>query len=503
MSLRPDTKREIARKILHMAMGLFALCLRWLTPWQAALCALAALLHNLYIFPHYGMKKLERPEEKARGYSGMVGYPAVVLVLILLSWKPFYGPGAGVFSDTGFWNRSNLAPAAGAWAILAFGDAFGALFGMFLGGPRLPWNRGKTWAGLLGFLIVGGATSYFMVGWVSLGDSSWRGPWFLFICFLAAVVAGIVETLPGQMDDNLTVPLAAWFVLSFAGSAWVRTGLHSWSYFASEAFAALPVTGGVLLLAGLLVGNIILATVAFWRKWVDFYGFVLGAVFGSVILCTLGWRGYALLLLFYLTANGSTYYGKHVKESRGIGEAHGGERRTESVFSKGFLPTVYSLFSPPAFAAALAVYAADTVASEFGKTSRRKTFSLLQRKAVSAGYVGGVSGKGTAAGILTVLAFVSASALLLVPWERWAAAAGTPLSWGGLWIRALYWPLSIGFSATLWFFLESVINEWNEKRRFFSKVVIHVMVGGFAGASIELPRNLYTLVRQGFDFLQR
>ena len=85
-----EVRREVVRKLLHMSMGFFALGLRWLAPWQAALCALAALVHNLWIFPHYGMKKLERPEEKASGYSGMIGYPAVVFALLLLG-PLFYG----------------------------------------------------------------------------------------------------------------------------------------------------------------------------------------------------------------------------------------------------------------------------------------------------------------------------------------------------------------------------------------------------------------------------
>lgn len=501
MGLNPDSKREIARKILHMSMGLFALCLRWLAPWQAALCALAALLHNLYIFPHYGMKKLERPEEKARGYSGMVGYPAVVLVLMILSFGPALtglGPGGTGGPTLG----ESLAPAAGAWAILAFGDALGALCGMFLGGPRLPWNRGKTWSGLTGFFLVGGVSSFFMLQWVSAGDFSWRGPGVLFLCGLAALVAGLVETLPGQIDDNLTVPLAAWLVLSFAGSAWVRMGLNTRSYFAVRAFSPWPAAGESVLFAMLLLLNILLAAVALWRGWVDIWGFLLGAVFGTVILCALGWEGYALLLLFYLLANGSTYYGKRLKESRGIGEAHGGQRRTESVFSKGFMPAVYALVSPPGFAAALAVYAADTVASEFGKTSRGKTLSILGRRTVPPGHVGGISAKGTAAGIGAIALFVVAFAALMVPEGRWALVQGASHPEHS-WTRDLFWPLSVGFSALLWFLLESVINEWNERRRFFSKVVIHVMVGGFAGASVALPGILRILGHRGLALLLR
>jgi hypothetical protein len=58
--MKPDTKREVIRKLLHMAMGLFALVLHWLTPLEGALCAFIALAHNLWLFPRYGRR---RPED--------------------------------------------------------------------------------------------------------------------------------------------------------------------------------------------------------------------------------------------------------------------------------------------------------------------------------------------------------------------------------------------------------------------------------------------------------
>ncbi|MEW6757143.1 MAG: DUF92 domain-containing protein [Acidobacteriota bacterium] len=486
-----DTRREIARKVLHMSMGLFALALRWLAPWHAALCALAALVHNVWIFPLYGRAKLERPEEKARGYTGMVGYPAVVLALILLSAVLPVTPDLAALVPQGeesvaFFRRAGLAVAAAAWAVLAFGDAAGALCGILLRGPRLPWNPKKTWAGLLGFWLMASVTSQALFRFV-LSDTA-PFPWTLTLvwglCALASAVAAAVESLPGQFDDNLTVPLAAWSVLA------LLPGLlpgFLWTTALGRALEAGPADPTLFVLAALAAVNLALAWTALRRGWVDLPGFLLGAAAGLSVIAARGWRGFTLLLLFYLLANSSTYYGRRVKEARGIAEAHGGQRRTESVFSKGFMPAVFAWISPPAFAAALAVYAADTVASEFGKTSRGRTFALLARKFVAPGTPGALSLKGTAAGAGALAVVALAYALLLEP-------AGPAGHWGPFSLLGT-WPwfpfASVAVSALVFFLLESALNEWNAGRDFVSKVVVHVLMGALAGALVWAPAALW------------
>lgn len=484
--MKPEVKREVYRKLLHMSMGLFALCLRWLTPWQAALCALAALLHNLYLFPHYGMKKLERPEEKERGYSGMIGYPAIMLVIILLSWAwatMTLGTLLPVMGKAGA--KASLLTAAMAWGFLAFGDSFGALCGMSLKGPRLIWNPGKTWTGLGGFVLFGTAASS-LIGRFVWPSNVLAGsvtvqvapPWSIVI--LAGIAAAIVESLPGQIDDNLTVPLTAWLVLAL--------GIVNTPWWTNIADLTTKFPWDAVSLIALLTINASLAGIALWRGWVDKWGFLLGLVFGATVAFGLGIPGYAMLLLFYLVANGSTYYGKKVKEQRGIAEAHGGQRRTGSVFSKGFVPAVFALLSFPAFVASLATYAADTAASEFGKTSRGKTWSLKFMKAVPAGSVGAISLKGTLAG-LAVLAFFAGATWL------WCLCSPE--------FPFLPWPAGFPFLgffvATIFcFFVESWFNEWNASRNYFSKEIIHVMLGGLAGMltyAPEIAKAIFILIR--------
>jgi len=481
--MTPDTRREVIRKVLHMAMGLFGLCLRWLTPWQAALCALAALAHNLWLFPHYGYGKLLRPEEKARGYSGMIGYPAIVLVLIVLCSNP-----KDVFSS--FWNpvdwRGSMAVAAAAWAVLAFGDAAAALFGMALKGPRLKWNAEKTWAGWFGLTLVGGALSALWYAFVS--GRSLRGPEGFVICataFSAAFLAGLVETLPGQIDDNLTVPLMAWLVFSFAGAEGVSHLLGAFN----EAFPGAGAYPPALVLTLLLLAlNMALGLSAYGLKWVGGASCALGILFGSLVVVGVGWRGYSFLLAFYLISQLSTYFGRRIKRRRGIAEPDGGRRGVGSVFSKGLIPALFALVSPLAFVASLAVYAADTVASEVGKTSSGKARLLFRRAPVPPGTAGAVSLAGSLAGLGVIFVFAAASVLcsLFAPAfflpddARIFAGCGSFTSVGGIDLALMVFSLVV--ACIVAFFSESLLNEKVVGRGWISKEIVHLALGAISGS---------------------
>lgn len=481
--MTPDTRREVVRKVLHMAMGLFGLCLRWLAPWQAALCAVAALAHNLWLFPHYGYGKLLRPEEKARGYSGMLGYPAVVLLLIVLCSSP-----KDILSS--FWNpvdwRGSMAVAAAAWAVLAFGDAAAALFGMGLKGPRLRWNAGKTWAGWLGFTLVGGALSALWYAFVSgrpLAGPEGSAVWATAFC--AAFLAGLVETLPGQIDDNLTVPLMAWLVFSFADAQGVSHLLGAFD----DAFPGAGADSPALVLTSLLLAlNMVLGVAAYGLKWVSGASSALGILFGSLVVVGVGWRGYGFLLAFYLISQGSTFFGARIKRRRGIEEPDGGRRGVGSVFSKGLIPALFSLVSPLAFVASLAVYAADTVASEVGKASSGKARLLLRRAPVPAGTVGAVSVAGSVAGLGVILVFAAGAVLcgvraptfFLADDARIFAGCGSFTSVGAMDLALMVFSLSV--ACVVAFFSESFLNEKAAGGGWISKELVHLALGGLSGS---------------------
>ncbi|MCC7424417.1 MAG: hypothetical protein IT428_29470 [Planctomycetaceae bacterium] len=111
-------------------------------------------------------------------------------------------------------------------AILAFGDGSATLGGLLIGGPKLPWNRRKSWSGLLSFLVLG-TTVATVVYW---GESNNRAAenvgatWLLsFLCAGGATLAAaIAESIPTRVNDNVRVGLAASITLVMLHTTLVR-----------------------------------------------------------------------------------------------------------------------------------------------------------------------------------------------------------------------------------------------------------------------------------------
>jgi dolichol kinase len=93
--------------------------------------------------------------------------------------------------------------AVGILLILAVADAFSTVVGVRLGSRKraLFWNRGKSWEGLLAFVVTGFIASFYFLGL----------PRALFY----SVVLAVVEALDFGVDDNLLIPVAA-ILLNFA-----------------------------------------------------------------------------------------------------------------------------------------------------------------------------------------------------------------------------------------------------------------------------------------------
>ena len=67
----------------HRAAGLLACCSRWLTWWQAALLAIAAMVFNVFVLPRLSARAVPRRRSRLACHSGIVLYPVAVLGLIL------------------------------------------------------------------------------------------------------------------------------------------------------------------------------------------------------------------------------------------------------------------------------------------------------------------------------------------------------------------------------------------------------------------------------------
>lgn len=367
---------EAKRKAVHVGMAGFALLLRWLDWRGAALCALAALAFNLFALPRLGGKALDRDGDRARGYPiGILLYPVVVLLLVLLF-------------------RDRLHLAAAGWGYLALGDGGATLLGTTLGGPALPWNRTKTWAGLLGYAVLGAAGAALLFGWVR--GAAPGGPEALALA-LGALAGAVVESLPCELDDNLTAPLSAAAVLALflgvlppAGPA-VEGGLR-W----------LLVSAGV---------NAAVASLALALRVVRPSGALAGGLYGAVVLAFGGWKAYALLWVFFGAGTVVTRLGKARKEAIGKAEEAGGRRGAANVLANVTVPALLvaaSALAPPAAKAPLLLAASaafatalmDTVGTEVGQALKTPTFLLPDFRPAAPGTDGAVSVAGTLAGLL-------------------------------------------------------------------------------------------------------
>jgi phytol kinase len=107
--------------------------------------------------------------------------------------------------------------------ILAFGDGSATFFGKLLQGPTLPWNRQKTWSGLLAFLLFGLPTAA-LIYWGESNNPEAAQPGVTlstaFLCVSFAVVAAaIAESLPTRLNDNIRVGGVSLVCLAAAHSA--------------------------------------------------------------------------------------------------------------------------------------------------------------------------------------------------------------------------------------------------------------------------------------------
>lgn len=369
------TGGELARKIVHMSVGLIAFAVRPLGPWWAAACALAALLFNLFILPRIGGRRLWRSAESERGLSiGIVLYPLTVLLLIIAFHR-------------------HLEVAAGVWGILAFGDGMASVVGMTLGRRRLPWNPAKSWAGSAAYALFGTAACAVLVQWTAPGEYSLG--FALAISAAAALFAAALESQPQGLDDNLGVPLLTglWlFLLLAAHGGW------------SELLAP-EVTGRLAVAAGI---NLALAIAGFAARSVNVSGMIGGFVIGTLIYTCLGWQGYLLLLAFFVLGTGATKLGYRRKADAGLAQEGGGRRGASHALANTGVAAACALFAVVtphgsilalAFAAAFATAAADTASSEIGQLWGRRTFLITTLRPVPRGTEGAVSLEGTLAGI--------------------------------------------------------------------------------------------------------
>jgi uncharacterized protein (TIGR00297 family) len=369
---------EAGRKLIHVAMGGFAFLLRWLTWPQAAACAVAAVVFNAFVLPRVGGRRLWREGERSAGHAfGIVAYPVAVLALVLL------------FHD-------RLHVAAALWGILAFGDGMATVVGLLAGGPRLPWNPRKGWAGSIAFVVFGTLGAAVLWCWtLQLPAVAWG--WVAVRCFLVALFCAWVESLETTLDDNVTVPLTGAALLPLLT-------LADFSRLAEPELLRQAAIG--------LGVNVAVAALAMKARSIDLGGAISAVVIGTAITAGTGLAGFAVMMAFFVLGSGATRMGYQLKAARGIAQEKGGARGWRNAWANGGVAAGLALLagvaSTPqavlvltiAYAAAVATAAADTCSSEVGKAYGRRTFLITTFRPVPPGTEGAVSLEGTLGGLV-------------------------------------------------------------------------------------------------------
>ncbi|MBI2446097.1 hypothetical protein HYV43_06945 [Candidatus Micrarchaeota archaeon] len=183
-----DTRTfEAARQWFHILFGGFLLAgALTLGPAHTRLGYFVALLIGLAIL-----------QFKMRGHS----LPLIDAVLQRFERRNALFPGQGALMYfAGALFVLSFAPfdfALAAIAIVAFGDGFATLVGLYGKWP-LPWNPRKKTEGLLAFIFSAAAISSLVL---PAGHA-----------ITYSIILGILETIDLPVDDNLLLPVAATFL---------------------------------------------------------------------------------------------------------------------------------------------------------------------------------------------------------------------------------------------------------------------------------------------------
>lgn len=430
-------------------MAGFALLLPSLGVAASAGAAVVAVLFNLLVLPRLAGDSLSRPGDLGRRVPiGIAAYPVTVLALILL-----FAP--------------RLELAAAGWGYLALGDGLASVVGQATPGPRLPWNRSKSLAGSLAFVLFGTAGAAFLYGWCAPGPAGARMPSSFEFAALAvgALAAAIVESLPSELDDNVLPPIVGAAVLSGALAALPGLGSLATEEFLKQFLVALVFNANVALLAE--ISHVVRRSGAF-----------AGLVFGTVVLALGGWPAYILLWIFFGAGTLLTRMGRRRKEALGKAEEAGGQRGAANVLANVTVPAfcvaVAGLAHGPtesaawllAATAAFATALADTTGTEVGQALRTPTFLLPDFRRVPPGTDGAVSVGGTLAAIVA------------------AAAVGLAAAGLGLFDAVTFAPGPHGASATSATFATSAAVAAFPSAATALCIVI-VVLAAFAGSTAE------------------
>lgn len=377
----------------------FAFSLRYLSPFQALLCAFGACAFNLWCLPHAGNGRILRQSEKSPLRSGPFYYSFSVLILILIFFR-------------------SLHIVAAAWAVMALGDGTASLSGKLSQGFPIPWNPQKSILGSMRFVVFGtlGAVSLLLWTLRASPQAQFSLAEVITVCLGVTICCAVIESLPWKLDDNFTVPLAAGVLFFLL----LNTSLLS--LLSTQEFSRALARGFLM--------NLILACVAWLLGWIRVSGAIAGIPLGTLIFVFLGTRGLSLLLVFLILGSLSTKLGYRSKRELGMPQSHRGARGAKEVLANGVLPALLAALASVTsngnlflvgFVSALAAAAADTVSSEIGQWVGGEPFLITNFARVRPGTNGAITAKGTLFGILAacLLGLLALQLRMISPTQFW------------------------------------------------------------------------------------
>ncbi len=194
---------RLSRKLIHILTGpLFVLCWLlfpnqfWYERWLAALVPFLftvqfALIGLGIIQDEASVKAMSRSGDRREILKGPLFYGIIFVVMTVLFWKD---------SPIGMT----------ALMLMCGGDGLADVMGRGLKSAPLPWSKGKTWFGSLGMFLGGWVMTVFILA-IFVSAGVFPGPFagYLLPVTLIALVGTLVESLPLEDVDNITVTLAA------------------------------------------------------------------------------------------------------------------------------------------------------------------------------------------------------------------------------------------------------------------------------------------------------
>lgn len=379
MQTAQPSHNEDLRQLEHFAPIAFAFLLKYLTWVEALALALVAVLYGLFLSARL-WRITQRPEERERGFSpGKLAYGLSIFFLILIF-------------------REEKYIVAATWANLAAGDAASNLIGRNLGRRALPWNKQKTWEGMLSAFLISSLLAHVLILWTGF-PAQGRSPHAVALAYACSVsiICSLAETACLPLDDNFTICIAGGLFLSWLSRA-------AWP--AEWDLRAFGLGLGLSVMIGLL---------AYLLKTVTQSGLVWGILVGAVTYYSLGLPGFLLLGTFFVLGSLFSRVGYSRKLRAGVAQADQGIRSGRQVWGKGFAAFVAALAAlflrdnAPAclaFVSALAASLYDTSATELGQLLGKRPVMLPRFERVPRGTRGAVSLAGSILGLLAAAVLV-------------------------------------------------------------------------------------------------